>query len=131
MTGPTSEPRATSQSVQPIGDRLANERTLLAWLRTAIALMGFGVVVARFGVFLDTMAVAGGQSVGAGDSSRWMGAGLLLTGTLVVLLGAGRTRAYARSIGALGRPPGERPLVVTVACVTLLGIVLMAWVLLL
>jgi putative membrane protein len=30
----------------------AAERTLLAWQRTAIALMGFGFVVARFGLFL-------------------------------------------------------------------------------
>ena len=28
--------------------------SLLAWLRTAIALMGFGLVVARFGLFLRT-----------------------------------------------------------------------------
>ncbi len=28
-------------------DHLANERTFLAWLRTAVALMGFGVLIAR------------------------------------------------------------------------------------
>lgn len=31
---------------------LANERTFLAWLRTSIALIGLGFVVARFGLFL-------------------------------------------------------------------------------
>jgi len=30
----------------------AAERTLLAWLRTALTVMGFGFVVARFGLFL-------------------------------------------------------------------------------
>ncbi|HET9869812.1 MAG TPA: DUF202 domain-containing protein, partial [bacterium] len=30
----------------------AKERTFLAWLRTGLALMGFGFVVARFGLFL-------------------------------------------------------------------------------
>ena len=30
----------------------AAERTLLAWVRTGLALMGFGFVVARFGLFL-------------------------------------------------------------------------------
>ncbi len=30
----------------------AAERTLLAWQRTAVALMGFGFVVERFGLFL-------------------------------------------------------------------------------
>jgi putative membrane protein len=28
-------------------DHLANERTFLAWIRTSISLMGFGVVIAR------------------------------------------------------------------------------------
>jgi putative membrane protein len=31
---------------------LANERTFLSWLRTAIALIGLGFIVARFGLFL-------------------------------------------------------------------------------
>ena len=31
---------------------LAAERTFLAWLRTGLSLMGFGFVVARFGIFL-------------------------------------------------------------------------------
>src|SRR5262245_6951425 len=31
---------------------LANQRTFLAWLRTCIALIGLGFVVARFGLFL-------------------------------------------------------------------------------
>jgi len=30
----------------------ANERTFLAWLRTSIALIGFGFALARFGIFL-------------------------------------------------------------------------------
>ena len=32
--------------------RLAAERTLLAWIRTGLAMMGFGFVVARFGRFV-------------------------------------------------------------------------------
>jgi hypothetical protein len=34
----------------------AAERTLLAWQRTSIALMGFGFVVERFGLFLQLVA---------------------------------------------------------------------------
>lgn len=36
----------------------AAERTLLAWVRTGLALMGFGFVVARFGLFLREVATA-------------------------------------------------------------------------
>jgi len=32
-------------------DYLAAERTFLAWIRTGLALMGFGFVVARFALF--------------------------------------------------------------------------------
>ena len=36
-----------------LSDYLAAERTLLAWIRTGLALMGLGFVVARFGIFLE------------------------------------------------------------------------------
>ena len=34
-------------------DHLANERTMLAWIRTGIALIGFGFVIAKFAVFIS------------------------------------------------------------------------------
>ena len=40
---------------QPItnpSDHLANERTFLAWIRTGIAIMGFGFVVVKFALFI-------------------------------------------------------------------------------
>jgi putative membrane protein len=39
--------------------RLAAEPTLLAWMRTGLALMGFGFVVARFGLFIRELAGVG------------------------------------------------------------------------
>jgi len=33
-------------------DHLANERTFLAWIRTSIAIMGFGFVVVKFALFI-------------------------------------------------------------------------------
>jgi putative membrane protein len=35
------------QNPSRVRDHLANERTYLAWMRSAIALMGFGVVIVR------------------------------------------------------------------------------------
>jgi putative membrane protein len=38
-----------------LADFFAEERTFLAWIRTGLALMGFGFVVARFGLFLQEL----------------------------------------------------------------------------
>jgi len=38
-------------------DYLAAERTFLAWVRTALTLMAFGFVVARFGLFLRELQI--------------------------------------------------------------------------
>ncbi len=46
LTPPKIAPKYRNSS--RIRDHLANERTYLAWMRTAIALMGFGVLIARF-----------------------------------------------------------------------------------
>ena len=66
----------------------AAERTLLAWVRTGLAMMGFGFVVARFGLFLREMAVARGESLPPGGGSLWAGTALVLLGVLVNVYGA-------------------------------------------
>src|SRR5579862_4640703 len=65
----------------------AAERTLLAWVRTGLAMMGFGFVVARFGLFLREFAtVAGEPQRPSLNFSLWIGAGLILLGVFVNLI---------------------------------------------
>ena len=68
--------------------RFAAERTLLAWMRTGLALMGFGFVVARFGLFLREIAAAGHATVHQHTTgwSLWIGTGLIALGVTVSLL---------------------------------------------
>ena len=67
---------------------LAAERTLLAWIRTALAMMGF--VVARFGLFLRTIAAGsqGGQPPASVGMSLMIGTAVVVLGAVVMLLAA-------------------------------------------
>jgi len=70
-----------------LSDYLAAERTLLAWIRTGLALMGFGFVVARFGLFLQELQVA--QHILPPRSyglSLWFGTALIALGVIVNIL---------------------------------------------
>ncbi len=70
-------------------DYLAAERTFLAWIRTGLALMGFGFVVARFGLFLR--ALQAGQPnlpVQSYGLSFWFGTTLILLGVIVNVFSA-------------------------------------------
>lgn len=75
----------------------AAERTLLAWQRTAIALMGFGFVIERFGLFLR---MVGNQPLSGSQSgfSLWLGVGLLLLGAGVAVLSALQFRVVLREL---------------------------------
>ena len=65
----------------------AAERTFLAWIRTGLALMGFGFVVARFGLFLRELSIrnSGPPQVSAHTTgpSLWLGTALVIVGVIV------------------------------------------------
>ena len=71
-------------------DRLANERTFLAWLRTGIAIASLGFVVARFDLFLQELARLSGQKVPESQFAIPIGVIMVVLGPVVVLLAAAR-----------------------------------------
>jgi putative membrane protein len=79
-------------------DHLANERTLLAWIRTSIAIIVFGFVVARFGIALRELGrLAGGSEVShRPGASEYLGAVLVAVG-VVFALAAWLHYAHVRS----------------------------------
>jgi putative membrane protein len=68
--------------------RFAAERTLLAWLRTGLALMGFGFVVARFGLFLQELAAAHQTPLSPYGWSQWIGTTFVALGVIMTLFAA-------------------------------------------
>lgn len=87
-------PLAREQS-ELIRVRLAAERTLLAWIRTGLALMGFGFLVARFGLFMREIAAVPDRSIEPAPS-LWLGTALVLLGVIVNLLAAGQHHQFLR-----------------------------------
>ncbi|MEO8797359.1 MAG: DUF202 domain-containing protein [Polyangiaceae bacterium] len=64
-------------------DHAANERTMLAWLRTGVALMAFGFAIARFALFLREFAAAREAVPAHGLGSTWFGVALVVSGLLI------------------------------------------------
>jgi len=89
----------------------AAERTLLAWIRTGLTVMGFGFVVARFGLFLTLLAAQHVALPGPGWSpthfSNLVGIALVLLGAVSMLFAAVQHRGYVRSLPFEDLPPSH------------------------
>jgi len=96
---------------------LAAERTLLAYVRTALAMIGLGFVIARFGLLVRELAAArGGVAPPPPRLSVWIGTGLVLVAAAVIVFaGIHYHREVRRLNAALGEPWPASPLATGVA----------------
>ncbi len=85
-----------------VTDQLANERTFLAYLRTALACIGFGFVVARFGLFVRELAATTGMHEATANVSAPLGVLMIGVGIAFALFGGYRYAVVARAL-AQGR----------------------------
>jgi putative membrane protein len=94
--------------IRGYSDHAANERTFLAWVRTAIAIMAFGFLVEKFDLFLELAApsLAGrtlslpGQKFG-----NLAGLALVVLGTAMVVIATIRFRITAKNIDSADPHP--------------------------
>ena len=91
---------ASSKKVGGPTDHLANERTFLAWVRTSIALMGFGFVVVKFAVFLRqaSLLLTDRTGVPSGGSSAVVGVVMVALGAVMAILAYLRYRNIEKQL---------------------------------
>jgi putative membrane protein len=114
MSDVSSQSEVRSKSGSHTRDHLANERTYLAWMRTAIALIGFGVLIARLRYLVSPGVMGTGQG--------WLlGLGLVCTGLITVLLSAWHYFSVLKAIEYNTYEPNSRWVILFSLVVTLMG----------
>ena len=118
--------------IRNFGDHSANERTFLAWVRTAIAVMAFGFLVEKFDLFLELAApslVGRTVSLPGQKFGNMAGLALIVLGTAMVAIAASRFLTTAKTIDSEEpRPsPGSRVDLTLAALLVLLGCALFVY----
>ena len=118
--------------IEHFADHAANERTFLAWVRTAIAVMAFGFLVEKFDLFLSIQGrIAHTQALSSGGQILGNVAGLLLIllGGAMVVVAAVRFRKASVDIDSRQTQPGSgtRMDLLLVSLVVLLGAALFVY----
>jgi len=83
----------------------AAERTLLAWTRTSLALMAFGFVIERFGLFVHVLMPIEGRTLQR-DASFWVGVAFIVLGATVAVLSAVQYRRVLKTLKPVEIPEG-------------------------
>jgi putative membrane protein len=99
--------------IKRYSDHAANERTFLAWVRTAIAVMAFGFLIVRFDLFLKFAApqLAERQLAPYGEGfANWAGLAFIVIGVATVVIADLRFVKTASDIESESEvaSPGER-----------------------
>lgn len=121
MAAPKASPVFAEVAVDP---RLlqANERTFLAWIRTAVGLMAFGFVIARLGLWLRLVSDPTGRGVSV---SVLVGAGVICFASVLSVAASLRFLHIRRALRAGSAPPSSPALEIALSVgVALMGLVL-------
>lgn len=107
----------------------AAERTLLAWNRTAIAIMAFGFVVERFGLFLHVIAQHQKTMIGHYDASLVLGMSFMMVGVVLLLISMRQYRLVIKTLSPAEVPAGYwiNLGILTNLMMAILGLALMAY----
>ena len=107
----------------------ANERTLLAWVRTSIALMTFGFVLARIGLWLRALEAGPAHIATHELGTAWIGGVFVALGLIGNAIAVYRYGAARRAIRREQEIPDDRFPLVFAGMVTAFGAVIAVYLL--
>ena len=102
----------------------ANERTLLAWVRTSVALMTFGFVIARIGVWMRTLSGDAAHAAHQEVGTAWIGGVFVALGVVANVSAVMRYAAAARAIRQERELPRDPTPTVFALLVTIFGAII-------
>ncbi len=111
-----------------VTDHLANERTFLAWIRTAIAVMTLGVAINRFALFLVEMhqVVPEVRNL-ANRHVEKLGIGLVMLGVVLLVGSTWHYLHVGKTIDDETYRPSARIMVGTAMAIGLMGGATLIW----
>ncbi len=112
-----------------LNEHLANERTFLAWIRTGIATISLGFVIARFSFWLREISISLGQKLAIPHTglSLPIGLGMVAFGALMTLLPLLRYRDIQNAIEQETEQPRPFLVIITTGAVVLLAVILIVY----
>lgn len=128
-SAPGEEERAHAGAPPRVTDHLANERTFLAWVRTSIAIVGLGFVMARFSIWLRQLPVVVDPALRMPKPGVSLPAGiaLILFGALIAALSYKRYRTVERAIDGGRFVPARGLLVMMTAAVVIVSLAVVVY----
>ena len=112
-------------SIDRLREHQANERTFLAWLRTSITLIGFGLAINRFGLFLrEKQTNVGEQEIPDFSviGSQILSIGLVIFGIIIIVLAVWRYNRVFRQIEQDDFQPSRFLVWIAAGLIILIGI---------
>src|ERR687885_1498861 len=126
---PATAAPAKSPNPNELRDHLANERTLLAWARTAITIMALGFVIAKFGILVREVRGLTHAAQEAAHFSALFGAALACTGAVALAFAAAEFVRVKRGIDRQEVYFSATVGLVVAAVLTVVGLLLAAYLL--
>jgi putative membrane protein len=118
MAEDSSDPATTGRRLV----YFAAERTLMAWIRSALGLMALGFVIDRFGLVLRHVIPAVGEHLHPQAFSFWTGTALVVLGAVMAFVAAGRYLHFSLSYHREGNTDPRHGVLIGVIFTAVLGL---------